>query len=307
MRKLFAAFLLAATAAVSPSPASAQSVTMAWSEVGNPGNAPDLTNVERYGTVNYSYNIGTYDVTVNQYVAFLNSNDPTGEDPLGLYNTNMSANDSVVYNSRGTDGSLYSALAGEGNNPIIAVTFYDTLRFANWLDNGQKSGMTETGAYTLSGGTPTPSNGNSITRNSEAIVFLPNANEWYKAAYYNPATHSYYLYPTSSSAQPTFSVPTAAPNSANYNYAVAGNLTPVGAYSGTTSPYGAYDMGGDVYQWNQAVTQTGYRGLAGGSFESGSDILASPAFPGALLRRSKTTASDSAWQAYSLPNPPRSS
>ena len=39
------------------------------------------------------------------------------------------------------------------------VTWYDTIRFANWLNNGQGTGDTETGAYTLLGGTPTPSNG----------------------------------------------------------------------------------------------------------------------------------------------------
>ena len=31
-----------------------------------------------------------------------------------------------------------------------------------------------------------------------------------------------------------------------------GNLTDVGAYTGTTSPYGAFDMGGNVFQWNEA-------------------------------------------------------
>ena len=40
--------------------------------------------------------------------------------------------------------------------------------------------------------------------------------------------------------------------SANYNNA-AGDLTDVGAYTGTTSPYGAFDMGGDVAQWNEAL------------------------------------------------------
>ena len=60
---------------------------MAWSPVGNPGNAADpLTG---YGAVPYSYNIGTNDVTNSQYVAFLNSNDPTGADPLAIYNSNM--------------------------------------------------------------------------------------------------------------------------------------------------------------------------------------------------------------------------
>ena len=84
------------------------------------------------------------------------------------------------------------------------VTWYDAIRFANWLHNGQGSGDTETGAYTLLGNaTPTPSNGPSITRNPGATWFLPSENEWYKAAYHNPAANSYSLYPTSSHTVPT--------------------------------------------------------------------------------------------------------
>ena len=212
-------------------------VTIDWSPVGNPGNSADTTH---FGAVGYSYNIGTYDVTNAQYVEFLNSNVPDGEanDPLGLYNSGM--NDAyyggINYNPGAASGSKYTVISGNGNHPVNFVTFYDTLRFANWLNNGQTAGTTETGAYTLLGGTPTPTNGDSITRNSGATIFLPSQNEWYKAAYYNPATSSYYQYATSSNSAPTATGPTATPNSANYND-VVGKLTDVGAYSGTTSPY----------------------------------------------------------------------
>jgi formylglycine-generating enzyme required for sulfatase activity len=259
---------------------SASAVTIDWSPVGNAGNANDPATGNQYGAVGHNFNMGTYEVTNSQYAEFLNTKDPSGANALGLWNSDMedATYGGISFNGGNSAGSKYVLTVGRQDHPVNTVSWYDTIRFANWLNNGQgPAGDTETGAYTLLGGTPTPSNGNSITRNPGATVFLPNDSEWYKAAYYNGDTDTYFAYPTSDDTAPTASGPTATPNSANYED-VVGNFTDVGAYSGTTSPYGAFDMAGNAVEWNETVISVTDRILRGGSIGSGFGALHSVSY-----------------------------
>jgi len=103
------------------------------------------------------------------------------------------------------------------------VSFWDAARFANWFGNGQGNASTETGAYTLLGGTPTPSNAATVTHNAGASIVLPSENEWYKAAFYDPASNGFFDYPAGMNAQIGCAAPTATPNRAICNNA-AGNV-----------------------------------------------------------------------------------
>jgi formylglycine-generating enzyme required for sulfatase activity len=228
-------------------PQSAMAVTVDWVTVGDPGN-PAWNGL---GSVPYVYRIGKYDVTVSQYVEFLNQKDATGANTLELYGPEMSdaTYGGIRFNADGADGSKYEVIVGRGNHPVNYVTWYDAVRFANWLHNGQGNGDTENGAYTLLGGTPTPSNGPSITRNIGALVFLASQDEWTKAGHYLPGANTYLTYPTTTNAPPIASPPSDVINRANFGPNGAGNLTDVGAYTRTTSPYGAFDMIGNVVQW----------------------------------------------------------
>jgi formylglycine-generating enzyme required for sulfatase activity len=238
----------------------ASAVTMAFTPVGDAGNACDSQLQGCFGGVGYSYSIGTYEVTNAQYAEFLNAK--AAADPLGLYNTLMGPAGGITRS--GVSGS-FTYTATLPNNPVNWVSFYDTVRFANWLSNGQGSGSTETGSYTLLGGTPTPSNGATLARNAGATIVLPTEDEWYKAAYYNAASTSFFDYPTGSNTAPTCSTPTATPNSANCNNAVGGPVA-TGSYTGSASPYGTYDQGGNVAEWNEALNALLLRGIRGGGY-----------------------------------------
>ena len=68
---------------------SSQAINIDTVTIGNPGNA--LDPLTKLGAVGYPYGIGKYEVTNSEYVAFLNSVDPNGANPLALYNSRMTS------------------------------------------------------------------------------------------------------------------------------------------------------------------------------------------------------------------------
>jgi MYXO-CTERM domain-containing protein len=203
-------------------------------------------------------------VTNAQYAAFLNAVAAT--DTFALYSPSMAGSTGGITRSGSPGSYTYSTVTGRANNPVNFVSFWDATRFANWLHNGQPTGpqnaaTTEDGAYTL-GGVTNPVNA-SVTRNAGAQWAVTSEDEWYKAAYHQPASaggdiDNYWLYPTSSNAFPTAA-------QANFNFASV-NTTPVGSYA--ANYYGTFDMGGNVWEWNEAIAFN-VRGVRGGSFNNG--------------------------------------
>src|SRR5688572_11696189 len=247
---------------------SGSAVTMDWTPIGDPGNACDQQFNGCYGAVNYTYSIGTYEVTNAQYAEFLNAVAAT--DTNGLYNTGMASNVGGIARS-GVSGSYsYSTIFGRSDWPVNFVSVVDTVRFVNWLQNGQPTGQqgvntTESGTYAFTSQTVFSA------RNPVATIVLPTENEWYKAAYYHSTTQAYFDYPAGTNATITCSNPTAAPNSANCSAAPPGTSPRqpafVGAYSGSASPYGTFDRGGNLWEYNETlVDPRGFRGARGGAF-----------------------------------------
>lgn len=238
----------------------AADITIPTNTVGDVGNAADTSG---FGAVGYQYSIGRSEVTNAQYAAFLNAKAAT--DTYGLYSTNMAGSAGGITRSGSSGSYAYSTIAGRENWAVNWVNFWDAARFANWLQNGQGSGDTETGTYTL-GGAYYPTN-SSVSRNPGSTWAIAGENEWYKAAYYKGGGLSagYWLYPTQGD-----SITTAM---ANYGNSV-GTVTPAGSYP-FTSAYGAVDMGGNVAEWNEAIVLGSFRGVRGGSFSGISNSLRS--------------------------------
>jgi formylglycine-generating enzyme required for sulfatase activity len=267
------ALLLAAPLTALAGPAAA--VTIDWVLVGDPGNAADTaTNcyAADCGSVGYEYSISRYEVTNAQYAEFLNAK--AASDPLELYDTRMGTGfygdaQGGITRSGSSGSYTYAVKPGFADKPVNFVSFYDSLRFTNWLNNGQGSADTETGAYTLLGGTVTPSNGSTVVRNPGANIFLPSENEWYKAAYFNGTT--YLDYPAGTDTQTVCAAAGATANTANC-HTVVGNVTDVGAYTGSASPYGTFDQGGNVGEWNEWMPLT--PGVRGGEWVTGAAALA---------------------------------
>jgi formylglycine-generating enzyme required for sulfatase activity len=267
--------------------------SMQFVTVGDPGNAADTAVMDDattgYGAVPYTYRIGTYDTTLSQYCQFLNAVAKT--DTYGLFNsvmaewypTNPGLNLGITQS--GSVGSYSYSVMGNGNVPAFGVTWGDAARFCNWLQNNQPvgdegAGTTETGAYTLNGAVDNAGL-MAITRNAGAMYFIPSENEWYKAAYYKGGgtNAGYWSYPTQSNTAPSNVLSATGTNNANYFNGVytdpTNYQTPVGAFAASPGPYGTYDMGGDVFQWNEGFVNSDSRGLRGGDDNLSSDYLIS--------------------------------
>ncbi|MBU6275575.1 MAG: SUMF1/EgtB/PvdO family nonheme iron enzyme [Planctomycetes bacterium] len=288
----FTRFAAALVVALSVTAAHAQAID--WVTVGDPGNAADTSG---YGAVAATFQIMKYEFTNQQYTNFLNSVAAT--DNYSLYDENMANLPRGGILRSGSSGSYtYSVKPNMGDKPVNYITWFDAARVANWYQNGAtSSSSTETGAYTLSSGTTI-----APAVNAGATFYIPTEDQWYKAAYYKGGGTSagYWTYATQSNTAPTAVTSGStgigsAGNTGNFaNYAKSadwngqdGNVTTVGT-NGGASAYGAFDMNGNLYEWNDLTGAAGPgRQVRGGDWDRGSSFLssastinASPAFVG---------------------------
>jgi formylglycine-generating enzyme len=284
--------VLAALAVVCSAVTAQAAITIETVPVGNTGSTADTAahsgNPVGQGAVPYDYNIGKYEVTAGQYTAFLNAVAKT--DTYALYNSEM-ANTSYGsgISQSGMPGSYsYSVDSAFVNRPVNYVSYWDACRFANWLNNDQKTTaqdptVTEHGAYTL---TADGISNNTTVRNTDWKWAVTSEDEWYKAAYHknNGNTANFWDYPTKQNVPNSPGRDMTESSNPGNNANIQGNPSPIdgthfttvgGEFELSDSAYHTFDQGGNVWEWNDSILYSLSRGLRGGSFSDSSDNLVS--------------------------------
>jgi len=195
----------------------ANQFSLGFTTIGNVGNAADTTG---YGSVGYTYRIGTYDISQSQI-------------------------------DKATASGLAHVTAGawSGDQPAANISWFESAAFVNWLNTSKGfqaaynltwSGNTWSMAlWTAADAGYDPSN---PFRNSLALYVLPSQNEFYKAAFGKSDGSGYYLYSTASNVKPTLGSDIA-----------WGTQPPSSVYAqGKSSSYGTVGQFGDVWQWEES-------------------------------------------------------
>jgi formylglycine-generating enzyme required for sulfatase activity len=175
--------------------------------VDDPGNTADSNNK---GAVAYSFKISEFSITNFQYVDFLNSvarNNSGTPSNIWPYVSDMTTSIRGGINASGSSPNIsYSAKNNMGNKPVNFIDWHDMARYVNWLYNNQPSigildsQSTENGIYNLNFTRPA----SILSPNNKDTFWIPNSNEWYKAAYYKGGgtDAGYWIYATQSDVLP---------------------------------------------------------------------------------------------------------
>jgi len=200
---------------------------MEFVEIGSPGNAADTTgDPNPAGAVSYKYNISKFEVSESM----IDSANTLG----GL---------GITHGNRGAD------------KPATSISWLQAARFVNWLNTSQgfqaAYKFDGSGNFQLWSSTDAwQLDGENLFRHKDAQYWLPSADEWYKAAYYDPVSDTYFDFPTGSDTAPTPVANGTAADTAVYNQPFSQGPADI-MEAGGLSPFGTMGQGGNVWEWEE--------------------------------------------------------
>ncbi len=151
--------------------------------VGDPGNPADTTgDPNPAGSLPYVYRIGKYEISEAMI-------------------------DAVNALTEGDAEPIERAIARGPNKPATGVMWWSWARFANWLNtstgNHPAYKFDDSGNFQLWELGDAGYNPNNLFRNRLAKYVIPSADEWYKAAFYDPVSDLWWDYPNGRNTPPT--------------------------------------------------------------------------------------------------------
>lgn len=231
------------------------SFSLTFEAVENPSNSADTND---WGAVGYSFGMSRYEIS---------------EGMIDAYNAHSENSAFPIF---------YDSTPRGADKPATSITWNEAARFVNWLNTSKGYSA----AYLFPG--PNNSNISSWTedhpddwnplnpyRSKRAVYVLPTLDEWYKAAYYDPALNDgdggYWKYAVKTNTDPTPVTGGTGQDEVVYGNGVSGSPADI-TNAGGLSAYGVMAMNGNVWEWTETPEGDGYytgssqRGFVGGSW-----------------------------------------
>jgi sulfatase modifying factor 1 len=230
--------------------------------IGDPGNAADTTGFPNpAGGVDYRYRMGKFEISEQM-----------------IEKANALGNLGITKDTRGPD------------KPATSITWFEAAKFVNWLNEDAgfypaykfveiigRGGQVVGTEFALWESGDQGYNSDNLFRNRLARYVLPSADEWHKAAYYDPTTSAgtWYDYPTGSDAPPTAVASGTDPGTAVFGQDLSAGPADI-MNAGGLSPFGTMAQGGNVFEWEESEVDlindnaSSRRGFRGGFWEHSS-------------------------------------
>lgn len=196
--------------------------------IGDPGNIADTTgDPNPAGAVPYAYRIGKYEISESM-IDKANAQSVLDGNPLG-----------ITIDNRGPD------------KPATSVSWFEAAQFVNWLNtstgNFPAYNFDPNGDFQLWDPNDAGYDASNPFRNTQTKYFLPSADEWYKAAFYDPVTDEWFDFPNGSNTAPASVASGSDPNTAVYDQAGPADIM----LAGGASPFGTVAQAGNVSEWEE--------------------------------------------------------
>ncbi len=259
--------------------------------IGDAGNLPDTTgDPNPAGAVAYEYRIGKYEISESM-IDHANALAAATGEPLG-----------ITHDGRGP------------NKPATRVSWFEAAQFVNWLNTSKGATpaykFNDQGEFLLWEPTDDGYDPNNLFRNTEAQYFLPSADEWYKAAFYDPVTDQFFDFPNGSDTAPLSVASGTDANTAVFDQPFNDGPADI-LLAGGPSPYGTVAQAGNVWEWEETEVDLvnddpqairGFRGSAWLGAGSGNPISLSSSFRH-FIQSPGNSIGDTGFRVASIPEP----